>query len=453
MEQTDENMPETPNPEQAERLQVAAQIASAYPEMPGLPFSAIPAADGAVQAGAPPARTAAPEEAATGFCPRCGDAMHANDRFCRRCGQPLALPVTQAASAPAFPAAARGQYDRPGSYIDHRLRPGEQILFRTRLHWTQIISALLNLVIGLAIFWFYKDIAALPASMASPTARPGQTIMDLYPDGVLFFYFVAFGFGLSGLQIFIRWLISELAITDQRLLGRYGTLFSKFVDIALADIALVKYSRFSIPNQGTITVGCIPRRFYIFRWIPRPKEFRQRLEAILPAVRPPLARARWWWVLLVFLMVILIIAAVLFVAFYFTGGRELMQPPVEVTFSTISQYPDQRHVTIEGYLDFPTSVYCDTNCDVDLVDYANPELDIPVFINIPDYGEPVEPNQMERLPMGYETDDFRVHLDNGAIVGDGAAVRLTGTICHTVEDNYLCINGITRIEAGNPPGP
>jgi hypothetical protein len=321
MEQTNDHMPAAQNPEQAERLQVAAQIASAYPGLSGRPIPVSPALDGSAYPAAPPARQAAPVESLPKTCPRCGYVIHVNDRFCRRCGLPLALPAAQASTAPAYPAAAGGQYDRPGSYIDCRLRPGEQILFRTRLHWTQIISALFSLVVGLAIFWFYKDIAALPASMALPTARPGQTIMDVYPDGVLFFYFIAFVFGLSGLQIFIRWAISELAITNQRLLGRYGTLFSKFVDIALADISLVKYSRFSIPNQGTITVGCIPRRFYIFRWIPRPKEFRQRLDAMLPAVRPPLDRAGWWWVLLGFLMVILVIAAVVFIAFSLTGGR------------------------------------------------------------------------------------------------------------------------------------
>ena len=319
MEHTDEKVPVTPDPDQTERLNVAAQIASAYPGMPGRPIPVSPAAGGAVQPVAPPARQAGSEEPVA--CPRCGDAITANDRFCRRCGLPLALPAAQASTAPVYPAAAPGQYARPRSAIDRRLRPGEQILFRTRLHWTQIISALVSLLAGGVIFWFYNDIAALPASMASPTARPGQTIMDVYPDGVLFFYFVAFVFGLSGLQIFIRWAISELAITDQRLLGRYGSLFSKFVDIALADIALVKYSRFSIPNQGTITVGCIPRRFYIFRWVPRPKEFRQRLEAVLPAVRPPLARVRWWWVLLITLGVLLFVVVALFLAFSLTGGR------------------------------------------------------------------------------------------------------------------------------------
>jgi hypothetical protein len=454
MEQTNDHVPAAQNPEQAERLLVAAQIASAYPDLSGRPVPVSPALDGSAYPAAPPARQAAQVESLPKTCPRCGDSNLTTDRFCRRCGSPLALPAAQASTAPAYPAAAAGQYDRPGSYIDRRLLPGEQILFRTRLHWTQIISALVSLVVGLAIFWFYQDIAALPASMASPTARPGQTIMDVYPDGVLFFYFIAFVFGLSGLQIFIRWAISDLALTDQRLLGRYGTLFSKPVDIALADISLVKYSRFSIPNQGTITVGCVPRRFYIFRWVPRPKEFRQRLDAMLPAVRTPLDRVRWGlWVPLIFLMVLLGIAVVLFIAFYFTGGRELMMPRVEVNFSTISQYPDQRHVTIEGYLDFPNSVQCDTDCGVGLVDYANPELDLPVFISVPDYGEPVGPNQMERLPSTSETDECRVHLDNGVIVGDGAAVRLTGKICHTIQYNYLCIDGITLIEAGHPPVP
>ena len=453
MDQTGKNTPETPNPEEAERLQVAAQIASAYPGIPGRPIPASPVVDEPAHSVAPPARQAAPGEAVTGTCPRCGDVIHANDRFCRRCGQLLVRPVTRTAISPAYPAASPGQYDRPGSTIDRRLRPGEQILFRTRLHWTQIISALLNLVIGWAIFWFYQDIAALPASMASPTARPGQTIMDVYPDGVLFFYFIAFIFGLSGLQIFIRWAISELAITDQRLLGRYGTLFSKPVDIALADIALVVYGGFSITNHGNNTLGCIPRRFYIYRWVPRPKEFRQRLEAVLPEVRPPLARVRWWLVPLITLCVLLVIAAVIFIAFYFTGGRELMMPPVEVNFITISQYPDQRHVIIEGYLDLPSRVYCDTDCGIRLVDYTNPGSDIPIFITVPDYGETVRPNQMERLSITYEMDDFRVHLENGTVVGDGAAVRLTGTICHTVESNSLCIDGITHIEAGNPPSP
>ncbi len=144
MEQTDENVPGTPNTEQAERLNVAAEIASAYSELPGRLIPISPELDGSAYPAAPPARQTAPEEAVTGACPRCGDVIHANDRFCRRCGQLLEQPVTQASLSPAYPAAAPGQYDRPGSYIDRRLRPGEQILFRTRLHWTQIIYALVG---------------------------------------------------------------------------------------------------------------------------------------------------------------------------------------------------------------------------------------------------------------------------------------------------------------------
>jgi len=354
-------------------------------------------------------------------------------------------------SAASVPVSAPGQYNRPDSYIDRRLRIGEQILYRTRLHRVLLFYAFLNLIAGGALFLFYKELAALPATLAEPSAPPGQTIMELSPLDVWFFYFIAFLFGLAALQILIRFSTSELAITDKRVLGRYGTLWSKTVDIALADISLVKSRRFSIPDQGTITLAYIPRRYAIFQYIPHPKEFRLRLDSILPVVRPRIARINAWKVFSVVLIVLGVIAAGIFTLFYFTGGRELMMPVEPVTFGTISQYPDQRRVTIEGTLHLPTRVRCDEYCGVILVDYTNPELSIPVFINVPDYGETLEPNQMDTLPTIFDYEDFRVRLNDGVIVGDEAAVRLTGHICHTIESNVQCISGITLIEAGNPP--
>ena len=157
-------------------------------------------------------------------------------------------------------------------------------------------------------------------------------------------------------------------------------------------------------------------------------------------------------VLLTCLVVLLIVAGGIFVAFYFTGGAQLMKPVETVTFDTISQYEKERHVTIEGFLNLPYSTNCDDNCGLQLVDYKDPDKVLTVFVDVGGQNGIPEPNHMLRLPSRYETDSLKVGLSGGGVAGDDASVILTGRICETTTGK-ICLQ-VEQIAQGSiPPTP
>jgi hypothetical protein len=506
MEQTDENVPKGKIPEEPDRLQVAAEIQLSYPELSECHVPDSPAADNAVHPTPPPVHHVEPVEGPSKTCPQCGHVIPIADRFCwscsqpfevvyhgycetchgvvtankngvcSRCGgmvidlrvqsrpgspaqtisagksptthtplptmassvspsQPFAMPMPHSSIPSTFPSTAPlplstpGQYNRPGSYIDRRLRPGEQILYRTRLHWSQLVDVVIIFALAVSIFGFNDYLVTQPASLTDSW----------------FFYCVAFLLMLLSLNYLVKFIVSELAITDQRLVGRYGTMKSRPVDIALADISVVIPRRFSIPNQGSIKLACIPRRYYVFQHIPRPKEFYQRMEAVLPVVRPQIARVNFWQVLLTILIVLLVIASGIFTLFYFTGGRELMMPVKTVTYSTITsqreQTPTPLAIEINGLSAFRN--ICDGLMAKQQKVYAFGKISLPEHmsqcsgtyckVDFSKNSETVEvwiattgsTNKMDELPNWYSSEDFKVYDSNGQLIDPNDLIKMT----------------------------
>jgi hypothetical protein len=126
-----------------------------------------------------------------------------------------------------------------------------------------------------------------------------------------------------------------------------------------------------------------------------------------------------------------------------TGGAERLKPVQPVTFATIDQYPTDRRVAVIGRLELPSTLRCDTECGVYLVDIAGTDREIPLFITVAGIGATAAPNQMERVPARYETEDFRVRTSstNATIyVGDDDILRVVGHLCRTEGDQpRLCI--------------
>jgi hypothetical protein len=150
----------------------------------------------------------------------------------------------------------------------------------------------------------------------------------------------------------------------------------------------------------------------------------------------------------VFVVLLVVLGAALGVAFLATGGAEMLKPVEPVTFTTIGNYPEYRRVTLVGRLDLPTSLHCDDECGVWLQDPGDAGRQVGLFIDVATSGETAAPNQMERMPALYETEDFTVRLAGGGYAGDGALVRITGPVCRTVEDHDVCLRAEV-IEAGD----
>src|SRR5881396_4125762 len=107
-------------------------------------------------------------------------------------------------------------------YIEKHLAPGEQVVFRTRLH--PVIFA------GTAAFAvFVLGVVALIVSRNELAAR---TVALLWLAGVL----VALG---SLLPPYVRWQTSEFAVTDRRVLVKMGLLSVHTLELVLPKVEAI----------------------------------------------------------------------------------------------------------------------------------------------------------------------------------------------------------------------
>src|SRR2546428_11158170 len=107
-------------------------------------------------------------------------------------------------------------------YIEKHLAPGEQVVFRTRLH--PVIFA------GTAAFAaFVLGVVGLIVSRNELTAR---TVALLWLTGVI----IAIG---SPLPLYVRWQTSEFAVTDRRVLVKVGLLSVHTLELLLPKVEAI----------------------------------------------------------------------------------------------------------------------------------------------------------------------------------------------------------------------
>lgn len=353
--------------------------------------------------------------------------------------------------APAIGSLEEGVSPRRGG-LERQLLPGEKIVYHTRLHGLMLVSAIFSILIAIGLYYWTREAAATPYSQEfavifQRNIKPGDTIMDVLPESVYTMYFIAFLVACGGLGRLFTWLFAHLAITNQRLLGRLGALIPRRIDIPHGSIASVIYAR-GLGNQGRVVINYLPRRMLNIPYVPRPAEFYQRLYAYLPDRLPKLERVKVGRFLLVFFLALLIIAGAVFAAYYFTEGKDTLQPVAEASLSTIDQFSKNRRVTIEGILEMPSSVSCDTNCNLYLVDYQDPSKKLIIFVNLAKEVSPA-PGEMKRLPYNYKKSDLAVALADGGYAGHGTDVRLTGKVCETTRGTICLL--VSNAESGTLP--
>jgi hypothetical protein len=336
-----------------------------------------------------------------------------------------------------------------------RLRSAESPVYRARQHAAGLIGVLVYLALGVATFLAYPYLAGLPASqipaaLNPPPYPPTATVGEVYPAVMVVFYLVAFLFVWGSLSRLAGMLVSELVVTDQRILGRYGGLLARRVDIPLADIVTIVASHAVSPfNLGRLLVTQTNRRGHLFEGLANPQEFRRQVESqFAPGPRPSIKKISFWRVLAtVLLFLALMGASALLIYLAASGEYRQFLPPANATFDTFGQFPAGRRVVIEGVLQMPDKTACDERCYVLLRDAADPARTLAVFITA-STGAP-GPDQMRSLPPHFEPADFQVAYHDGTLAGDGAALRLTGLVCRTTSGDP-CLTEITRIEQPAP---
>ncbi|HJR16473.1 MAG TPA: zinc ribbon domain-containing protein [Gemmatimonadales bacterium] len=148
------------------------------------------------------------------------------------------------------------------SYLDDHLLGGERIVYRARLHWTIFLSSIVVVLLGISAWIFLQAIG-------EPT-------------------YAYAGLGLAGIGLLIavgpaiRYVTSEFAVTNKRVLGKVGfveresdeTLLSKVEAIAVDQGVIGRMLGF-----GTLTLTGTGGTQGAFRGIAEPLEFRRQIQS------------------------------------------------------------------------------------------------------------------------------------------------------------------------------
>ena len=149
------------------------------------------------------------------------------------------------------------------SYVTDNLSKGETVVATAKLHWFMFVPSVVTILIGLA----------LPESLR---------------------YIVVFSGALNFLGNLIRWFTTELAVTNKRIIAKYGLISRHTMELNHSKVESVTFSQ-SIPgrifNFGAIRVNGAgssldtrgrPRKPVGF--ISRPLEFRSAANAEIERV-------------------------------------------------------------------------------------------------------------------------------------------------------------------------
>ncbi len=139
-------------------------------------------------------------------------------------------------------------------YAEQNLLPGENIVYRTKLHWIIFFWPVLFLLIALIGFASKSEYVVV-----------GSIILAF----------------LIGIELIIEYLTSEFVITNKRVLVKYGLIRRKSFEILLTKIEGIYVEQGIIGrilNYGTVIVTGTGGNKNIFPKISAPLEFRKKIQ-------------------------------------------------------------------------------------------------------------------------------------------------------------------------------
>jgi uncharacterized membrane protein YdbT with pleckstrin-like domain len=148
------------------------------------------------------------------------------------------------------------------SYVREVLQPGEEIRFRTNVHWLVYLPAMMMFVLGIAFALWY-------------TAAPSQHLTLLILSGLS---------AVPGVLLFIAaWLKrfgTEIAVTDRRVIYKTGLVQRDTTEINMAKIESVDVSQSILGRVfdfGTLTIRGTGETIEELRNIASPLQFRNAI--------------------------------------------------------------------------------------------------------------------------------------------------------------------------------
>jgi len=145
-------------------------------------------------------------------------------------------------------------------YIDDNLLPGEQIIFRTHLHWKLFLPPVLLFLLGLAIVAVAIDRGFDPYLSCVVLVIPLAAFLSAY----------------------LKWVCSEFVVSDKRVLIKTGIIGRHTLETLLTKVENIGVEQTlwgRLFNYGTIYVTGTGSTRETFSGIHAPLEFRKAIEA------------------------------------------------------------------------------------------------------------------------------------------------------------------------------
>jgi uncharacterized membrane protein YdbT with pleckstrin-like domain len=148
------------------------------------------------------------------------------------------------------------------SYLDDHLLAGERIVYRARLHWTIFLTSIIVVLLGIGLWILLRTIGEPSYSYA--------------------------GLGLAGIGLLlavgpaIRYVTSEFAVTDKRVLGKVGFIERESDETLLSKIEAIAVDQGIIGRMlgfGTLMITGTGGTQEVFSGIADPLEFRRQIQS------------------------------------------------------------------------------------------------------------------------------------------------------------------------------
>ena len=198
-------------------------------------------------------------------CPECGKEISSLAVACPNCGAPNPSTARPSPSISTGPAPVAGSSSGSQSFVDKNLLPGEAVVYRTKLHWSNFVKLGLStfILLAAAIFFLY-----------------------LKSQGWQFWLYCSLasflGAILTALAIAITYVTSEFAVTNKRVLIKVGFIQRTSFELLLKQVEsiLVEQGIFGrMLGFGTIIVIGTGGSKEEFDYISDPLEFRKQVQS------------------------------------------------------------------------------------------------------------------------------------------------------------------------------
>lgn len=152
------------------------------------------------------------------------------------------------------------------TYLDDHLLSGEQIIYRARLHWIIFGASIIMVALGLVLAIVLQSI------------QPGYWFLGLALVGIGL---------LLAIGPAIRYISSEFAVTDKRVLAKHGFIERESIETLLSKIEAIGVDQGIIGrvfDYGSITITGTGGTEEFFPRISQPLEFRRQIQSQVVAL-------------------------------------------------------------------------------------------------------------------------------------------------------------------------